>query len=89
MELDRDQAVVSVIDRGPGLPDEVRQRLYSPHVTTKVGGSGMGLFLARQLVVGMHGGELEIDDGEVGGTVAVVRLPLAEAVDGRGNIGHE
>jgi signal transduction histidine kinase len=89
MELDRDQAVVTVIDRGPGLPDEVRQRLYSPHVTTKVGGSGMGLFLARQLVVGMHGGELEIDDGENGGTVAVVRLPLAAAFDEDGNIGGE
>jgi signal transduction histidine kinase len=49
----------------------------------------MGLFLARQLVVGMHGGELEIDDGENGGTVAVVRLPLAAAFDEDGNIGGE
>jgi signal transduction histidine kinase len=45
-------------------------------VTTKVGGSGMGLFLARQLVVGMHGGSLEIADGTDGGTVAMMRLPL-------------
>ena len=70
------EAVVSVADGGPGLPDEVRERLFSPHVTTKVGGSGMGLFLARQLVVGMHGGMLEVTDGEEGGTVATVRLPL-------------
>jgi len=42
-----------------------------------VGGSGMGLFLARQLVVGMHGGALEMTDGDDGGTVATVRLPLA------------
>jgi signal transduction histidine kinase len=73
-----DRAVIRVVDRGPGLPDEVRQRLFSPHVTTKVGGSGMGLFLARQLVVGMHGGRLEIEDGEGGGTVATVLLPLTE-----------
>ena len=77
-----DHAMVSVVDRGPGLPEEVRERLFSPHVTTKVGGSGMGLFLARQLVVGMHGGEIEIKDGEAGGTVAVVRLPLTAAGDG-------
>ena len=73
---EEDRAVIEVVDRGPGLPEEVRQRLFSPHVTTKVGGSGMGLFLARQLVVGMHGGTLEIEDGEGGGTIASVILPL-------------
>ncbi|HSO21560.1 MAG TPA: HAMP domain-containing sensor histidine kinase, partial [Chondromyces sp.] len=74
-EADLD-AVVSIADRGPGLPEEVRQRLFAPHVTTRIGGSGMGLFLARQLVVGMHGGRLEIADRDGGGTVASVRLPL-------------
>ena len=37
----------------------------------------MGLYLARALVVGMHGGELEIDDVEGGGTRALLRLPSA------------
>ena len=77
---DDERAIVQVMDRGPGLPDEVRQRLFSPHVTTKVGGSGMGLFLARQLVVGMHGGRLEIEDQEGGGTVATMVLPLNDHV---------
>ena len=80
IERQGDEALVTVTDSGPGLPEEVRQRLFSPHVTTKVGGSGMGLFLARQLVVGMHGGRLEVSDGNGGGTVASVYLPL---VDGR------
>ncbi len=70
-------AVVRIVDRGSGLPPEVKERLFSPHVTTKVGGSGMGLFLARQLIVGMHGGELELAEGADAGTVATVRLPLA------------
>ncbi len=74
--IDGSEAVVSVVDGGPGLPESVRERLFSPHVTTKVGGSGMGLFLARQLVVGMHGGTLEIEDGAERGTIATVRLPL-------------
>lgn len=76
ISVEGEEAVVSVIDGGPGLPDAVRERLFSPHVTTKVAGSGMGLFLARQLVVGMHGGALEMADGEDGGTVATIRLPL-------------
>lgn len=71
-----DEALITVSDRGPGLPDEVRSRLFSPHVTTKVEGSGMGLFLARQLVVGLHGGRLAVRDREGGGTVAEIRLPV-------------
>jgi signal transduction histidine kinase len=70
-------AVVRIADSGPGLPPEVKQRLFRPHVTTKIGGSGMGLFLARQLLVGMHGGELEVADRDGGGTVVTVRLPMA------------
>ena len=74
---ENDLGVVAIRDRGPGLPDDVRQRLFEPHVTTKVGGSGMGLFLARQLVVGMHGGVLEVEDHPDGGTIAVVKLPIS------------
>jgi signal transduction histidine kinase len=81
--VEGNEAAVRIVDGGPGLPDSVRERLFSPHVSTKVGGSGMGLFLARQLIVGMHGGTLEIVDGENGGTVATMRLPLVvEASDG-------
>jgi signal transduction histidine kinase len=74
-----DEAELVISDHGPGLPPEVRQRLYEPHVTTRIEGSGMGLFLARQLVVAMNAGHLELADGEDGGTVAVVRLPLSVA----------
>jgi len=83
------ETVVRIVDGGPGLPEAVRERLFSPHVTTKVGGSGMGLFLARQLVVGMHGGSLEIVDGADGGTVATMRLPLlnSDVVNGERDIG--
>lgn len=72
-------ASVAVADRGPGLPPEVRERLFTPHVTTKAGGSGMGLFLARQLLVVGHGGTLELGERPGVGTVAEVRLPLAES----------
>lgn len=74
---DGEVAELTVRDHGPGLPEEVRARLFEPHVTTKVGGSGMGLFLARQLVVGMHGGALAVDDHPDGGTIAVVKLPIS------------
>jgi signal transduction histidine kinase len=82
---DGEDAVVNVTDSGPGLPEEVRRRLFSPHVTTKAGGSGMGLFLARQLLVGMHGGRLEVEDGVECGTIATIRLPLVDGGQDRGN----
>ena len=75
---DGGEALIAVADRGPGLPQAVRDRLYSPHVTTKQGGSGMGLFLAQRLIVGMHDGRLEVTDRPGGGTVAEVRLRLRE-----------
>jgi signal transduction histidine kinase len=82
MWRDGETAVVSIVDRGGGLPLEVKERMFSPHVTTKVGGAGMGLFLARQLIVGMHGGELELEDADGGGTAATVRLPIVGAAGG-------
>jgi signal transduction histidine kinase len=78
---DAGQVRIEVEDHGEGLTDEVKNRLFSPHVTTKVAGSGMGLFLARQLIVGMHGGRLEVEDREGGGTVASVFLDLHDAED--------
>ena len=73
------EALVVIRDHGPGLPEAVRQRLFSPHVTTRPEGSGMGLFLARQLVAGMHDGVLDIADADgEEGTVATIRLPACE-----------
>ena len=86
MWCDGGAAAVRIVDRGSGLPPEVKERLFSPHVTTKVGGSGMGLFLARQLIVGMHGGEIELADATDGGTVATVRLPLVCGAESEGGI---
>lgn len=77
------QAVrIEISDQGEGLPEAVRAQLFSPHVTQKAGGSGMGLFLAQQLIEGLHSGSLELQERPGGGTIAVVRLPLR--VDGVG-----
>lgn len=68
--------LIRIVDRGRGLPDEVRRRLFTPHITTKTGGSGMGIFLAKQLIEGGHGGKLEFQDNPDGGTIAVISIPL-------------
>lgn len=76
MTEENDCAMIAIRDHGPGLPEEVRAKLFTPHVTTKTGGSGMGLFLARQLVEGTGAGTLLIDDADGGGTLVTICLPL-------------
>ncbi len=68
-------ASVTIRDRGPGVPEGLKERLFEPHLTTRPGGAGMGLFLARQLIVEMHGGKLTLEDAEGGGTLVTVELP--------------
>jgi two-component system, LuxR family, sensor kinase FixL len=69
-------AEVSVSDTGPGLPPDVRKRLFQPFVTTKQGGMGIGLSISRTLIQA-QGGELSAVDNPLGGTIFSFTLPLA------------
>jgi two-component system C4-dicarboxylate transport sensor histidine kinase DctB len=56
---------VTVSDDGPGVPPEIRERLFTPFASAKASGSGLGLWLSRRLAVEAGGSlELETDDGE-------------------------
>ena len=59
---------ISVADTGPGIPDDIRSRLFRPFVTTKPTGMGVGLSVC-QGIVQLHGGRLWADDNIGGGTV--------------------
>ena len=66
--------VWAVRDTGPGIPEDVRQRLGTPFVTSRKGGSGVGFALARH-VVEQHGGQLHVRTIQGSGTVVSMRLP--------------
>lgn len=68
--------VVRVEDNGPGLPAIIREHLYEPFHTTKANGTGLGLALTRDLVVG-SGGTLDWQDVSGGGTRWTITLPPA------------
>jgi signal transduction histidine kinase len=55
-------AVLDVIDNGPGVPEEIRPRIFEPFVTGKPDGTGLGLALCQRLVEEM-GGEIELVPG--------------------------
>jgi two-component system sensor histidine kinase BaeS len=76
-----DQAVLDVIDSGPGIPaDElphVFDRLWRGRAAKPVAGSGIGLAVAREIVVA-HGGTIEAVSSESAGTTITIRLPLSK-----------
>jgi signal transduction histidine kinase len=74
-----ESAVVEIADDGPGIPPEIRDRIFDSFFTTKdVGyGTGLGLATARRVVVDGHDGTLTVDS-EPGQTVFHVRLPLTQ-----------
>lgn len=66
-----------VLDDGPGIAKDIRRTLFEPGITTKRGGWGIGLALARRVVEDAHGGQLVLEP-TVQGTCFVIRIPLAE-----------
>jgi nitrogen fixation/metabolism regulation signal transduction histidine kinase len=71
------RAVVEILDRGPGIAPEIRERLFEPYISTKARGSGLGLSLARDIAV-QHGGDVTLSDRAEGGARACLSLPLIE-----------
>jgi two-component system nitrogen regulation sensor histidine kinase GlnL len=74
-------AVVEVADRGPGIAPEVQRQLFNPFFTTKAGGTGLGLPLSIRIAE-EHGGTIEVQSREGGGTTFRVLLPLASHGEG-------
>lgn len=70
---------VVVRDTGPGLSDEVRDRLFDPFITTKEAGMGLGLSISKAIVESHRGslGAADVDDGQ-GGTEFFFELPIDE-----------
>jgi PAS domain S-box-containing protein len=75
------QLRVVVADNGPGIPPDLRARVFEPYFTTKSTGVGLGVGLAVSLgIVEAHGGTLTVDCPDEGGAVFEVTLPVS-AVD--------
>ena len=96
LEKRADGVRVSVEDSGPGLPSEVRERVFQPFVTGRKreggtsggsrGGTGLGLAIAKSIVE-RHQGQIAFDgaaavprEGSLGGAVCTVQLPRVQAI---------
>jgi signal transduction histidine kinase len=73
-------AALAVRDTGPGIPPELRARIFDMHFTTKESGTGIGLYVARSIVES-EGGTLTIAETGPEGTTFAIRVPLADDSD--------
>lgn len=81
-KLDGDKLIVVVEDRGPGIPENLRERIFEPFYTTRgEGGTGLGLTICRW-VAEMHGGRVEVASAQEGGARFTVVLPRLSAPNG-------
>lgn len=74
-DLAEDWLTVTVRDSGSGIPEHVRERIFTPFFTTKDQGTGLGLAIAHKIVEGHHG-VIEVDTAPGTGSAFTIRIPL-------------
>jgi len=76
----RNHVKISIKDNGPGIPDEIRDKIFQPFFTTKPSGDGTGLGLSMTYeIIKMHKGSLEIDSQPNQFTEFIIKLPITKA----------
>jgi len=73
----KDWVEIQVIDHGQGIPDEIKEKIFQPHFTTKPRGTGLGLASCKAIVEKRHGGKITFTSTPGVGPAFIVRLPLA------------
>jgi signal transduction histidine kinase len=69
---------LAVADTGPGIPEEMRARIFEPFFSTKEHGTGLGLALTQHVITA-HGGTIEVTTAAGQGTTFTIRLPVPSA----------
>lgn len=80
MKNDREGVELRLADNGPGVPEELREEIFNPFVTTKKTGVGLGLSIVSKIVDGHHG-SIHVENARGGGAVFTIFFPLEEAVE--------
>ena len=66
---------ITISDNGPGIPDDIKEKIFQPFFTTKPTGQGTGLGLSMAYdIVKAHGGELSVESEDRTGTIFTITL---------------
>jgi len=71
-----DEVTISVLDNGPGIPEDIREKIFEPFFTTKETGegTGLGLSMSHDIVTKGHGGRLTVDQASGSGAMFTIIL---------------
>ena len=72
--------MLSIEDNGPGIPEDMLDKLFEPYATSKSKGSGLGLAVVKRIVE-EHSGVLYAENRPEGGARIVVRLPTCASAE--------
>jgi signal transduction histidine kinase len=75
LDKEGQEFLISVADNGPGIPDEMVDKIFSPSFTTKSSGMGLGLALVRSIII-EAGGSITFESSPDVGTTFFIRLPI-------------
>ena len=68
---------IDVSDNGPGIPDEIKKKLFNEKITTKVGGHGYGLSICKKIIEN-HNGTVDVESNPGHGTTFAISLPVLQ-----------
>jgi two-component system nitrogen regulation sensor histidine kinase NtrY len=66
---------VTVADEGPGVPEDLKERIFEPYFSTKEDGTGLGLAIAQRIME-EHGGVIQYGENSPQGTIFTVKIPI-------------
>jgi signal transduction histidine kinase len=75
-ERNASEGVIRVRDTGPGIPEELRSKVFQPNFSTKTEGMGLGLALSQRIIEDLNG-RIELESAVGQGTTMIITVPLA------------
>ncbi len=72
------KALISISDTGPGIKDEDKDKLFEPYFSTKKNGMGLGLTIAKRIIM-EHKGNIKVKDNKPRGSIFSIELPIKES----------